>query len=256
MAAAGAQVLIAASVLVLAGCGSGATARSEDATADTARLELVITRGGREGRLALRGIYDYRRRQGSLTTTLEGKAGATADTPTEVRFFGDRQYSEFESDGTTYWVAGSEGIGIGYPAAAIVPFPEGDADPKESLDRILAAGEEVELGRDEVRGAETTHYRVQVEPKRLSTKVGRPLDLAGGPFSVDVWADDAERVRRLRVVEDEAAATLTYEFFDFGVDVDVERPSADQIVTPEELDRISEKRCKPPRACREAGKGK
>jgi hypothetical protein len=235
VAAAGKKVLSRVGVAlclacVVVGCGSDAAVPADDGTADTARVELVITRTDREGMLAMRGIYDYRRREGSVTTTLEGTADAGSDTPTEVRFFGDRYYSQYPGEGRTYWIVDGEGIGIGYPAEVIVPFPEGDVDPKESLERMFAAGDEVEVGKDEVREVETTHYRVMLEPKRLSKVVGRPLDLADGPFSVDVWADDARRVRRIRIVEEEVA-TLTYEFYDFGVAVDVRRPPEDEVVT-------------------------
>lgn len=235
MAAAGKDVLTRVGIALclaclVVGCGSDAAAPADDDAADTARVELVITRSDRDGELAMRGIYDYRRREGSVTMTLEGTADAGSDTPTEVRFFGDRYYSQYRDEGRNYWIVDDEGVGIGYPAEVIVPFPEGDTDPKESLQRIFAAGDEDELGTEEVRDVETIHYRVTLEPKRLSKVVGRPLDLAGGPFSVDVWADDARRVRRIRIVEEEVA-TLTYEFYDFGVEVDVQRPPDDEVVT-------------------------
>jgi hypothetical protein len=238
-------------VCALVACGSDAAAPGDDGSADTARIELVITRSDQDGRLAMRGSYDYRRRRGSVTTELEGAADGGSDTPTEVRFIGDRYYSEYQGEGRTYWVVDTEGIGIGYPAEAIVPLPEGDADPKQSLERMFAAGDEVELAQDDVRGAATMHYRVKLEPRRLSQEVGRPLDMEGGAFSVDVWADEAARVRRIRIIEDDIA-TLTYEFFDFGVDVDVERPPDDQIVTQEEFDRLpGDGVCDPPRMCLE-----
>ena len=225
--------------LLLAGCGSqpGAT---EGETADSSRFELTITRTDREGRLVVTGAYDYRRRQGSMRARLEGTDDAEGDVATEVRFFGKRYYSEQEWEGKTYWVVDMEDEGVGYPDEVIVPFPEADVDPKESLALILAAGEEEDRGESDVRGAATTHYRVKLTPENLSRELdGRRLDETGGPFAIDVWADDARRVRRIRLVE-EGTATLTYDFFDFGVAVDVERPPADRIVSQREFDRLTE----------------
>jgi hypothetical protein len=222
----------------------------DDGAADTARFELVITRMDRPGRLFMEGTYDYRRREGSLTAKLEGTEDSDTDTPNEVRYFGEHLYAAQELDGTTFWVEDNrdDEQGTGYPNEVIVPFPESDRDPKQALALILAAGDEQELGQEELGGTETTHYRVKLEPKDLSRELnGRLLDEAAGPFSVDVWADDAARLRRIRIVEAEEA-TLTYDFFDFGVEVDVERPPADQVVTQAEFARINQRRCDAPGA--------
>lgn len=224
--------------MATAGCGSESAAMDEGETADTARFELVITRTGREGRLVMSGSYDYVRREGALTGKLEGTKDADTDVPTEVRFFGDRAYIEMEHEDKSYWTVDEDDTGIGYPDEAIIPSPEGELDPKEALRVILAAGDEQERGREEVRGDSTTHYRVKLAPKDVSRELGgRRLDAEAGPFTADVWADDAGRVRRIRIDED---GTLTYEFFDFGVEVDVDRPTADEVITQAEFDKLTE----------------
>ena len=227
-------------VCALSGCGSDAPPGDAGKTANTARFEFVLTRTDRPGRLLMSGSYDYTTKEGSLTVKLDGTEELEDDVPTEVRFFGERYYSEQKWEGKTYWVAETEDVGIGYPEELIVPFPGSDVDPTRALDLILAVGDEEELGDEEVRGSATTHYRVKLDPKDLSRELGgRPLDEAGGPFPVDVWADDEGRLRRIRLVEEETA-TLLYDFFDFGVSVDVERPPADQVVTQAEFDRLEE----------------
>jgi hypothetical protein len=233
--------------MAAAGCGSDASARDEGDTADTARYELVVTRTDKEGRLVLNGSYDYVRRQGTMAVKLEGTDDAGTDSPTEASYFGDRYYVEQEHEGKLYWVVEREEDGVGYPDEEIVPGPESDVDPKEALRVILAAGHEQERGREEVRGAETTHYRVELHPQDLTRELGgKSLDDAGGPFTADVWADDANRVRRIRTVEEETA-TLTYEFWDFGTEVEVERPPADRVLTQREFDCLVEPNadCKP-----------
>ena len=185
------------------------------------------------------GAYDYRRREGSVTAELEGTEDADTDTPTEVRFFGDRFYSEMPWEGKTYWVFDTEDRGIGHLDQVVVPFPGGELDPKEALRAILARGNPDELEREDLRGTSTTRYRVRLEPKDVSSELGgRPIDVEAGQLEAEVWGDDADRLRRIRIADQDA--TLTYEFFDFGVDVDVERPPQDQVVTPAEFDRITE----------------
>jgi hypothetical protein len=225
--------------LALVGCGSGPAADSDGGSSDTARVELVITRSDREGRFVMSGSYDYRQRQGSVNVKLEDTDDADTDPPTEVRFFGERFYSKTPWLGKTYWVSDTEDPGVGHIDQVVVPFAGGEVDPKEALRVILASDKPEELGREDLLGAETTHYRVRLEPKDVSTELnGRPLDLEAGPLAAEIWADDTERLRRIRIVEEEA--TLTYDFFEFGVEVDVERPPDDQIVTPAEFDRITE----------------
>jgi len=223
---------------MLSSCGSE-TASGEDRTADTAQVELVITSTDREGRLVMSGAYDYRRRQGSVTIKLEGTENAETDAPSEVRFFGDLFYSEMPWEGKTYWVADTEERGIGHLDQVVVPFAGGEIDPEHALRVILGRATPNELGREDLRGVSTAHYRVRLEPKDVSSELGgRPIDVEAGPLEAEVWADDADRLRRLRFAEQDA--TLTYDFFDFGVDVEVERPPEDQVVAPAEFDRITE----------------
>lgn len=225
--------------MALVGCGSGQAADGDGGTPDTARVELVMTRSDRDGRLVMSGSYDYRLRQGSVNVKFEGIEDAETDPPTEVRFFGDRFYSKTAWLGNTYWVSDTEESGVGHIDQVVVPFAGGELDPQEALRVILARGKPEALGREDLRGASTTHYRVRLEPMDVSRELkGRPLDVEAGPLAADVWADDTERLRRIRIVEEES--TLTYDFFDFGVDVDVERPPSDQVLTPGEFDRMTE----------------
>ena len=241
MAAAGKDLLrlaLALCTCVLLGCGSGPAAGRDDRTADTARVELVITRSDREGQLVLSGSHDYVRERGSVTVKLEGTEDAETDTPTEVRYFGERFYREMPWAGRTYWVSETEESGIGHLDQVIVPFVGGELDPRAALRVILDAGNEEQLGQEELRGAATTHYRVRLEPDDVRRELdGRPLDEAAGPLTTEVWGDDAKRLRRIRLIEE--TATLTYDFFDFGVEVDVERPPEEKIVTAAEFDRIT-----------------
>jgi hypothetical protein len=79
------------------------------------------------------------------------------------------------------------------------------------------------VGEEDVRGDETVRYRLTVECEKAN------LDCATTSH-VDVWIDGDGIVRRIAVEDDSAEGTI--EFYDFGGDVDVEAPPADEVVDP------------------------
>ena len=122
----------------------------------------------------------------------------------------------------------------------------GQGDPSQTLDYLRGASENVkEVGDEDVRGAETTHYRTTVDLDRVAEEapeqrraVQRLIEMSGvKEVPTDVWIDDDDRVRRLRLAwEDvrfadrqELDMTLTTELFDFGVEVDVEAPPREEV---------------------------
>jgi hypothetical protein len=107
-----------------------------------------------------------------------------------------------------------------------------------------------------VRGAPTTHYRATVDLRRLETQAppGKEGEwqsyvqsLAAGigtnEVPVDIWVDDEGYVRRLRQEyplpgsDGTLTTTVTTELYDFGVDVDVQVPPADQVASLTDLIR-------------------
>jgi hypothetical protein len=236
---------------VLAGCGGVEDAANDEPTAETVRYELVLTRTDKRGRMVMSGVADYVARRAVVRTSFEGGAdagesfGGEAVQGDESRLFADASYSEWSVGPKDYWVREPTDDEGGYPSEVIAPDPGRDLDPKESLALILdAGGEPGDLGGEIVRGEETTHYRIEVDPKLLSDRLPPPdrLDPAAmEPFGVDVWADSEDRLRRLRITDEMAGGesmTLTYEFFDFGVEVDVDRPT-DRVISSERLDELT-----------------
>lgn len=139
----------------------------------------------------------------------------------------------------------------------------GANDPTQFLEMLRGAGKADVVGHEDVRGVSTTHYRARVNvedaiaaaPKdqrdalrsmmeSLSASSG--LDLAGIEFPVEVWIDDQGLPRRMEMTMDfgsvgipdvpsGTSVTVTVEFYDFGVDVNVEPPPADQVTDLTEL---------------------
>lgn len=87
----------------------------------------------------------------------------------------------------------------------------GGGDPTRLLETLEAAGAFDEVGSEHVRGVETTRYRGSVASS-----------------SVDLWVGADGLVRRVAVSDGEGT-DVELEFFDFGADVEIERPPADEV---------------------------
>ena len=146
------------------------------------------------------------------------------------------------------------------------------SSPAEGLTLLReAAGPLTEVGREQVRGAETVRYRTELDLAKIPVPTPSPgapgeqpdpralLErlLGDAPLPVEVWVDDAQRIRRLTLVlplanltggaekpatpdgpapspssgaaDAGGTATTTTEYFDFGVAVDVQAPPADEV---------------------------
>jgi hypothetical protein len=118
----------------------------------------------------------------------------------------------------------------------------GAVDPKQGLQQLLASGDVKKIGTDTIGGVETTHYRAVIDMTRAA-KVPAPqrkqlrqlLKGMHGSAPVDVWIDADGRVRRESMSFDygaglqNAQASMTMDFTDFGAPVDVAVPAADEV---------------------------
>ena len=98
--------------------------------------------------------------------------------------------------------------------------------PQHLLSLLRKASSETRpLGDEAVRGDATVRYRLTVDCDTAE------LDCEGSA-PVDVWIADDGVVRRIALDDDDGK--VTFEFFDFGADVDIEAPPADQILRPDQ----------------------
>ena len=107
------------------------------------------------------------------------------------------------------------------------------------------SGSVKEVGKTRVRGVETTRYSAAVSldkalaqtPPRERKAAKAALKMFGGlnRVPVDVYIDDAGRVRRMEMEYDLKTAGMTFEsdvkleLFDFGARVDFKRPPPRQV---------------------------
>jgi hypothetical protein len=132
-------------------------------------------------------------------------------------------------------------------------------DPRSLLDFLEAVAGDIEtVGTEELRGVETTHYRATIDlrsyerlaPPAKRQELGAMLDdlveqagLAEMPF--DVWLDESGYVRKMELLLSAAPegatepleASMTFELYDYGADVAIVPPAADEVA---ELSALSD----------------
>lgn len=249
-----------------AGCGSvTATQAQEDNGADSWRFDLHTSTAPDDlMELYFSGAYDLKRHVGRVEITDHEDSSAYTKCevedrlyPEEVRVTRDNEYSRWLTWGESFWVKGSWST---WPhpdvIRAIAPFPLGDVDPTDVLERLRSLGAElVVVGHRDVGHVPTTQYRAQLDIWALLQRIPvteQPRQAVldfwrrhPDPGHVDVWVDDTERVRRMELrlnVEESGyvgdGMTYSLELFDFGVLVDVEQPK--RLATIEDYYRATE----------------
>jgi hypothetical protein len=125
------------------------------------------------------------------------------------------------------------------------------SDPSKVLDMLRAVAGSVEIvGVAELRGTETTHYRATIDPSRYqklrasaTTEPGSLSDQlvtrAGvSRIPVDIWIDSGGLVHKLSLsasatqpgTTTSGSASMTFELWDYGKDVAIDLPPADEVV--------------------------
>ncbi len=185
-----------------------------------------------------------------------GPFAAMFEEPMVVRTIGNRSYVSW---GLLSMLSGGQGTWIEAEAddADQITSTFG-AGPTGSPTEFLAALEEAnadvtEIGTEDVRGVSTTHVRALVDLAELDELVSAEDretleqdlgNLAGSDFPIDFWIDDDGLIRRYSMELDQGAAgtdgpsgaTLVFEFFDYGADISIDVPPADQIISADQLD--------------------
>lgn len=205
-------------VLVAAGCGgvenepnlAAAAAKTVDTGSSRIEISGTESEDGNSTDIDCAGEANYETKRLSMTCDYGGQSGM------EIVAVGR----------DTYMRGDILGIGAG-SEKWIKLTDESFADtfsPQGLLRMLRGASQRTErVGEDEIRGAETVRYRLEVDCDQAEL-----LDCEGGTSQVDVWIDDDGLVRRIDVPR--GSSPFSVEFFDFGVDVAVDAPSAHEVV--------------------------
>ena len=175
---------------------------------------------------------------------------ATGDTRGELEVPGSGETVRFLATDGRGWFELPEGspMRLGGKRWVGFPLPDGGAtmtqDPLDLL-RLLSGQDGVlDLGGDEVRGVDTRHYRAELDTEALAALaeeqqanplIGNQLRQLDGTGRFDLWLDDEDLPRRLRVVVEAQGVTAVFgfEMYEYGVDVDVTPPPAAEVIDVE-----------------------
>ncbi len=244
---------IAAAVAVIRG-GSvspeAAVARAAARTADagTSRIEITGRDESGEGFL-LAGVLDYVKGNVRLTIDFSGVPAEERDLlPAELLVISDILYVKMpglarKAGSSRTWTRMSFS-GDDDPLGSLLwrRF----VDPVRLLGYLQSVSDVSEVGTEVVRDVKTRRFRgtlelervIEHEPTPLREKLRKELKTAERTtLPVDVWVDGDGLARRLRMADfqTESADPASFDFFDFGVDAQIEPPPADQVTDLAEL---------------------
>ncbi|HEV2810764.1 MAG TPA: hypothetical protein VGV93_10260 [Acidimicrobiales bacterium] len=184
---------------------------SGNSDAPTARFEITQIPGEGAPGATFKGIGDFG--AGEMTYTL---------------FFGDTVVGDrlqlangdayTKGTGEDVWSRSSAG------SDATTSFRNDLVASTDALEYLRSVTDEVtEVGAETVRGVDTTHYRGTV--RLAEAGASRERDR----YPVEVWVDENGRTRRYRSQTLGTEEILVWEFFDFGVEVDLSPPPPEKI---------------------------
>lgn len=257
--------LVLALTTLLAACGGSdpveliSAANAATTEGGTARMYLQTSVSGLGAGADLtttgEGVVDFENQRGKLTMQLPSLGGSSLG-DLELVYDGTVLYyqaSSFFPDAPTPWVSFDIArVSEELTGTDLSQLSQGGGnDPSNSLALLQGVSDDVkEVGTEEVRGVETTHYRATVDIQRAIEAQGAVADreqfesfleqFATEPIPVDVWLDDEGRAVRTRYdqplpetpgtpIPPGARVGLTIELYDFGVDEPIEIPPSQDV---------------------------
>ena len=219
-------VLVPATAYVLAACGGSETApqplpkvdvaQAAKRTVDAGSARFSLSGEGGPGG-SFTGEGELAGDRGRLELHFSEAAGGLFPADVEAVYAGGALYARFSglagllpglATGGRDWLR----VDLGADGEALGEYLDlGGGDPTRLLETLEAAGAFDEVGSEGVRGVETTRYHGTVASSR-----------------VDVWVAVDGLVRRVAVSDGEGT-DVRLELFDFGADVEIERPPADDV---------------------------
>jgi len=243
-------------------------ASADTTTAEgTARMTMHMTMSMPQGEVTMdaEGSQDFANQRGEMTMTMQmpPEAGAMGGEQKIEMVFADLiVYMKFPmmselAPGSKPWISMDlqkmgEEAGMDFGSL----MQSGGNDPSQMLEWLRGVSGDIEVvGEEEVRGAPATHYRGTIDLKNVLEQMAGEMrsqmestidemteTLGASTFPIDVWIDGEGRVVRMAQSFDfekgataGAFMTMTMDFFDFGIPVDVRVPPASQTTDFQEL---------------------
>lgn len=248
---------------------ANAAAKTSDAGSSRVAFEVKVGGGGENMAFGGEGVFAYDEVRGSMTmdvsSVVPGEAGGTI----EMRMLGTMIYMRMPDAlaGKSALPQGKRWIGLDLARAmdaaglgALNPA-QLQQSPSQMLRLLRASSTRVtKTGQADVRGVETTRYTAMIDLRKsveagadeigLSEQQRREVRAAVEQLKkqtgmdeipTEVFVDDDGLLRRtlmkmsLAVGGEKASMEVLSDYYDFGVEVDVEAPPAAQVVDVTEL---------------------
>jgi hypothetical protein len=216
---------------IVAGYDSARDARS-------ARMdgEISVRVQGRDMTIPLEGAIDFAHDATRFSMSLEGLG---------LPGLGDAALEARVVDGHLYLNMGEfAGAFLGGRSWAEVPLDAmggASTDPTGFLDSLRGLTTVERVGTDTIRGVEATHYRGTISlsdaidraPTDRRDQLRRALGSADATLPVDLWVDGDERPVRFVATFSMGGvdAKVRLDLFDYGADITVTAPPADEITS-------------------------
>jgi hypothetical protein len=240
-------LLTAATLLALAAAGCGA----DDTGGDDplAALETAARKTGDAE--SFRQRFAMRSDLGGYQLSIKGEGTFSSDN-TRARMKATR---DFNGEKLTFESIANDGVM--YIKSDQIPMPkgkewlktkdpaEGMVSPSEFVRYLLHSGDVENVGTEEIRGEQTTHFRSPLDVDALAKESGPALiqRLRKTPLIkdmtlvVDIWVTPDGRPSRMvlemtdHVREDAGSMVITAETLEFDVEVDAEAPPPAKVAT-------------------------
>jgi hypothetical protein len=269
------RTLLALAVLAIVGsltaCGGGvkstldpvAAAADKSATAGGFKVSInaTFTGGGQTGGMTAEGVFDQD--EGELTldmsNLMQGATGAGSNARMKMIYLQEDGHtilyvnapflSKVLPNAPTWIKADLDKTAKMLGLSANDLLGQSAQNPSDTLDMLRTAGKVEKAGTDVIDGTNVTLYHATIDLVKAAELKGLPkeklqeLTASGVPreIPVDVWIGDDGLLRQLRMSFDATeggqpvSMLMTMKLSDWGRDVSVEAPPADQVFDATEL---------------------
>lgn len=242
-------VAIAALVVVLSQLGGGggaaplnavaaAAVKTQEQPGGRANMRAIITADGKTVTITGQAVFDSENRARATLFKGSSRSSPRLDEVVDGPVLYMRSPEFSLPDGLEWMKIDLEdAVGLKVPA-------QSGTDPRDELSILEVAGNFQKLGKDQVRGEATTHYRgtigIAEAVERLREKgedeLAENYEENGGPIDFEAWIGSDGIVRRLRLVTTitagqgkEVNSDMTMTFFDFGLEPSIVVPDSDSV---------------------------
>jgi len=235
---------------------ASAATKSADAGGATVKMEMAFGIGNETGRATATGRFD--RDAGELTFDMSklftGPNAPSAGGPMRMIYTKEDGHSVLYMSmpflatmlpgGKTWVKADLDKLASTMGASYGQLVGQSSQNPSDTLAMLRAVGDVQKVGSETLDGTDVTHYRASIDLAKAAEQKGVPktavdrLRESGAPakLPVDVWVGDDDGLPRKMTMDYAAktqgspvATTMTMTFSDWGSDVTVEAPPADDV---------------------------